>query len=228
MENEPKNGGGNREEIPEVIEQYLEKTLGKAPNGKWGKLIGPATGEGYLSQLAYYKEETTPPQWHYVSSGFSEMMDDAYEGQPEPAEDFELTFRLLQKEGEKAPGQWPFRTFETFAANLMEANSTFVAYDYTEFESGGIDADEKNEFTGGVFVPDTELPTLKTAMRNISFLQFVPLTEKELDVFKKLGAQLEEKQDIEAYNKAAQEFVEKLKSATNPLLVTELDRKSIV
>ncbi len=95
-------------------------------------------------------------------------------------------------------------------------------------DDGHLDTDISSAFVGGLFVPDDRIPSLKTPKKNIAFLQFVPITKEELALVKKQAQILEEKQDIDAYNSAVKELIEKIKTATNPSLATDLARKSVI
>jgi hypothetical protein len=211
-------------EAGQLVQDHLREAYGRHPDGSFGKVIGPSMGQGYLEALDYFKEER---RWDYVSVGFSDLYGDA-EPEDQPSEDFELTFRILRAEDEKAPGQWPFRIFEEFAGNLAATNSMFSEYDFVELDNGVLDADIPNGFVGGVFIPDDKIAPLKTKKKNITFLQFVPVAKEELALVKEQARILEETQDIDSYNGAVKELIEKIKSATNPALATDLARKSVI
>lgn len=214
----------DKREIGQLVEDHVREAYGRHPDGSFRKVMGPAMGGGYLEALDYFKEEK---RWDYVSIGFSNLFGDA-EPEDQPSEDFELTFRLAGAEDEKAPGQWPFRTFEDFAGNLVTENSMFSAYDFVELEDAHLDADIPNAFAGGVFIPDDKIPPLKTPKKNVTFLQLIPITKEELALVKEQAKILEEKQEIDSYNAAIKALIEKVRSATNPALATDLARKSVV
>jgi hypothetical protein len=187
----------------------------KEPDGHWGTIIPYSLGgEDPLHGVSAYKSNGIESFYHYISYGFSELFyDEKAFGQEYSKFGFELTFRLKPfKEDEENP-IWVVSLMQNLAKYVFSSGKYFDDYHYIP-ANGPIRLECDTEIQGLVFVTDSQLGEIETVHGKVKFLQMVGITQKEYDLI--------QEQKLDRF-----ELVEKLKE-NNPLLITDLERKSIV
>jgi hypothetical protein len=201
----------------EAIDTHLGKIYPKIePDESWGTAL-PAfmTGKDFLEACVAYKNDSSDGlHYHFVSYGFSELFynEDAV-GQEYSKFGFELTFRLKPHNEDIKSQAWVFSLMQNLSNYVFESGNYFDDYHYIPTNSP-IRLDTQTQLRALVFVTDSQLGEIETVHGKVKFLQMVGITQKEYDLIK------EGKLD-------RFELVEKLKF-NNPLLITDLERKSIV
>ena len=200
-----------------AIDDQLAKIYpDKEPDRHWGTFLPMMLGgEDPLDGISVYKNYSGHEfHLHYISYGFSELYyDEKSCGQEYSKFGFELTFRLKPfKEDDEFP-VWVASLMQNLAKYIFQTGNYFDDYHYVPTNSP-IRLDTDTELRAIVFITDPQLGEIETPHGKVKFLQMVGITQREYDLIR------EEKLD-------RFELVEKLKE-NNPLLITDLERKSIV
>lgn len=154
---------------------------------------------------------------HFISYGMSELYyNEEAAGGEFSKWGFELTFRLKpfkEDEVDEDPF-WVIEVMNNLARYVYESGNWFDEYDYIP-ANGPIRTETKEpvDIVGLAFVLDPELGKIKTPNGEVSFLQMVGLTSKELATLEKTPKREEVKKLMEELRKE------------NPLLITDLLRK---
>ena len=168
-------------------------------------------GPDPLDGLSAYKRLEPVPHWHIVSYGLSEL----YEKESDDAETsgygFELTFRPTCDPAEEEPPMWALSFLQNLARYVFQTGNVFRNGDWMP-ANGPISRDHDTALHSVAFTADPELPAITTPFGRVEFRQVVGLTDDELR-----AARL--------WNTAS--LLEALRPHL-PLLVTELDRGSLV
>jgi len=182
------------------------------PDGHWGTAISYMLGgEDPLHGVSAYRNDS---HYHYVSYGFSELFyDEEAFGQEYSKFGFELTFRLKPfREDEENP-VWPVVLMQNIARYVFQTGNYFDDYHYMP-ANGPIRLDTDTDIQALVFVTDSELGEIDTLHGKVKFLQIVGITQREYDLIRE--------QKLDRF-----ELIDGLRK-NNPLLITDLERKSIV
>lgn len=209
----------------EAIDNHLQKTY---PNMNFRHY--PVANEGEtnfsdsqaLEGVSIFDVDSPQKHRHLVSYGLSELYYNpkAY-GQDFSKWGFELSFRLTPYEHDEDDKNttfgdpvWAVDVLHNLAKFVYETKQWFVPKQFLP-ANGPIRMDTDTDLTGFIFVEDPVLKTIKTLHGDVQFIQVVGITEKELQM---LIAQpnMENMED----------FILKL-SKENPLLITDLNRKSL-
>ncbi|KAM7541255.1 hypothetical protein Aperf_G00000036242 [Anoplocephala perfoliata] len=81
-------------------------------------------------------EARSPPHWHYVTNGLSDLYGDARLHNCSTSADgpsgfgFELTFRLRREPGEKSPPTWPAHLLQSLARYVFRSQAQFLPGDH--------------------------------------------------------------------------------------------------
>jgi suppressor of fused-like protein len=170
---------------------------------------------------AYLIDE--PRHWHLVTFGLSEL----YEKQSADAEvsgwGFELTFRLARDHdhargaardtdgGGECP-TWPVQFLQTLARYVFNTGAVFDEGHHIAM-GGPITTSGSPALTGLVFTKDPRLPQLRTPNGSVKFIQAICVTREELNWVGHRGVE---------------EFIDLYAARNNPLLVSDMDRQSVV
>ena len=147
---------------------------------------------------------------HLISYGMSELY-----YAPEKAESefsgwgFEFTFRVKSAEGEEQP-KWAISPMNNLARYVFQSGNWFEEYHYIP-ANGPIRLEYPTDIIGIVFITDPELGTITTPHGQLTFLQMVGITASEL---KRITENPDEIETLIADMRVS-----------NPLLITDLDRK---
>jgi suppressor of fused len=174
---------------------------------KWS-LGGPDPLDGIS---AWKRTEGGSCHWHIVTYGLTELYQ---KESPDPGVSgygFELTFRLGCAPDADEPPIWAMNFLQNLARYVFQTGNGFGAGHHMPL-NGPIALGHETEITAILFAADPELPPTKGPFGSFEFLQVVGITEDELEA-------------VQAWNSTP--FTELLR-AHNPLLVTDLGRKSML
>jgi hypothetical protein len=172
---------------------------------KWG-----SGGSDPLDQVSIFLNPGPPEHWHYVSYGLTELDKKETEFPQLSGYGIELTFRLPRQPEEQAP-TWPIAFMQNVARYVFETGNVFDEGHRLPLNSP-ILSGSGTLLSGAVFLLDPELGQAESDNGRYSFLQIIGTTGDELDA-------------CEAWD--TQKFIGLL-ARRNPLLVTLLDRRSVL
>jgi len=168
-------------------------------------------GEDPLDGISVYESNEQEPHYHFVSYGFSELYYDEEKAGGEFSKfGFELTFRLKKENNDQF--HWAMNLMQNLAKYVFKSGKWFEEFHFIP-ANGPIKLESATDITALAFVLDPELGKIETPHGEVSFLQMVGLTTSEYEQLK-LNPKLAE----------TEKLMEKLKE-TNPLLITDLNRK---
>jgi hypothetical protein len=147
--------------------------------------------------------------YHYVTYGFSELYEKETDDKEVSGYGYELTFRLKYDQPTETYPVWPINLLQNIAKVVFEKGLVFSPYQ--TLSSGPIRIDPLTSITGILFILDPTLGEIKTPNGKVKFLQIVGLTSDEYEGI---------------INKTIdrREFI-KLQEVTNPLVITDVERK---
>jgi hypothetical protein len=200
-----------------AIDQILAQLYpNREPDAYFRPILPAVAGGGEpLDGISLYRSFSgDSDHLHYISYGFSELYyNEEGFGQEFSKFGFELTFRLKPfKDDAEFPG-WPSSLMQNLAKYVFQTGNYFDDYHSIPTNSP-IRLESDTELRAIVFVTDSQLGEIDTVHGKVKFLQMVGITQREFDLIK--DGKLDRL-----------ELVEKLKE-NNPLLITDLERKSIV
>ncbi|MFN0292600.1 suppressor of fused domain protein [Pedobacter helvus] len=194
------------------IDAELEKIYPNQEPKHFGTLIKYMLGgEDPLDGISVYESNAQEPHYHMVSYGFSELYYDEEKAGGEFSKfGFELTFRLKKENNENF--HWAMNLMQNLAKYVFKSGKWFEEFHFIP-ANGPIKLESDTDITALAFVLDPELKKIDTPHGEVSFLQMVGLTTSEYEQLKQNPKLVE-----------TEKLIEKLK-ATNPLLITDLNRK---
>ncbi len=172
-------------------------------------------GKDPIDGTSIYDSEKQEFHRHLISYGMSELY---YNEQAVGGEfskwGFEFTFRLKPFDEDEDDPLWVIEVMNNLARYVYESQNWFEEYHFIP-ANGPIRTETKKpvDIVGLIFVTDPELGKIKTPHGEVTFLQMVGITSKELE-------RLKANPKIEEVKKLADEM-----RKTNPLLITDLTRK---
>ena len=168
-------------------------------------------GEDPLWATKIYKSDKEPQHLHYLTLGFTNLFYD-----PEFAKDevngfgFELTFRYIPTVDEIAEPIWPMNFLGNISKYVFSSKKAFDKGHYMS-ANGPLCTGADTEVTAFAFCLDPELGEIETPHGSMKFLQVFGLTGQEY-------------QDIRDKKYSVAELLDRHR-LTNPLLITDLNRK---
>ena len=193
----------------------IEAHLNRLYKGAAGYILedvkkDPAQAGNPLEDILIFKHQTDPVHWHYITFGLTELYDKETQFEDISGFGFELTFRLLANPKDKQPPSWAKHFLQNIARYVFESGEGFD--DYHFMDAGGVICqDEPTDLTAIAFITDAELSEISTSNGKVKFLQVIGITQEEM-------------KEVEGEN--YMEFFNRLQKG-NPLLITDLKRKSI-
>lgn len=159
---------------------------------------------------AYRQQGGAQPHWHFVTFGLSELFEKVSEDAGRSGYGFELTLRVASDDADFPP-VWPVGLLQSLAGYILQTGHPFAA-GHTFNLQGPITDAAPTELTGLVFTPDRSVKTTSSPNGSVAFLQMVGLTEDERAAAKAWST----------------DGLLELLGARDPLLVTALDRPSLL
>ena len=195
----------------------IDVTLNAVYNGlepmHWGTITkfmegGPDPLDGVS---AYPSSAGGVDHLHFCSYGFTALYyDEEALGEEHSGFGFELTFRLKSMLSPEKEPVWVVDLMQNIARYIFESGKWFEPYHCLP-TNGPIYVDTDTDIVGVIFIADPELPAQSSPHGQVEFLQMFGVTESELET-------------VMSGAKSAEEFIAEHKK-TNPLLVTDLERK---
>ncbi len=150
---------------------------------------------------------------HIISYGMSELYYSPDKAGSEFSKwGFEFTFRIVPFAGDKADPLWAVAVMNNLARYVFSSGRWFEEYEFIP-ANGPIRLETDTDIVGLVFVADPQLGKINTPHGELTFLQMVGLSTKELK-------RLQKDPTIENVKKLIDEM-----RVNNPLLITDLNRR---
>jgi hypothetical protein len=190
-----------------VEELYSEQTN---PAHFAPPLHPPFTEDGMLYGIGAYRADK-PRHWHMVTYGFSELYEKESDDPDVSGWGFELTFRLARGAKEKQPPSWALNFLMNLGRYVRRSRNPFGDGHRMDL-NGPIALGTAIAIRAIAFTLDPQLSAIVTPNGRLEFLQVVGITLDELN----------------AATDWTTDGVFDLLRKTNPLLITELSRRSIL
>lgn len=173
-----------------------------------------AGGQDPLDGISIYDSEQQAFHRHIVSYGMSEL----YYNEEKAGGDFskwgfEFTMRVVPFEEDGGDPMWATAVMNNLARYVFNSGNWFEENQFVP-ANGPIRLDTDTDIVGLVFALDPELGRIETPHGEVSFLQMVGITSKELE-------RLQANPSTDEVARLIAELKE-----TNPMLLTDLTRKS--
>ncbi|MVT12372.1 suppressor of fused domain protein [Chitinophaga tropicalis] len=198
-----------------AIDKQLETIYGKQePRHYAPPLHFIVGGEDPIDGISIYDSNKQEFHRHMVSYGMSELYyNEEKVGDEFSKWGFEFTFRLKPFEGDEGDPLWASQVMNNLARYVFNSKRWFEPYHFIP-ANGPIRLETATDITGVAFVPDPELGVINTPHGEVTFLQMVGLTSREVERLLANPKTTEVEKLIDEMRK------------TNPLLITDLDRLS--
>ncbi|HZE99891.1 MAG TPA: suppressor of fused domain protein [Planctomycetota bacterium] len=167
-------------------------------------------GPDPLRGLSAYRR-ADPEHWHFVSYGFTELFAKESPDKETSGFGFELTFRLARPKDEDKPPAWALNFLQNLGRYVFQTGNAFGVGHHMSL-NGPIAQGSPTEIRAIAFAADSELGEFSSGNGRARFLQVVGLTEDELAL---------------AMDWNAESLLKEMRGA-NPLLLTDLGRKSVL
>ena len=198
------------------IDTALEELYQKSEPRHYGPLCGlhyAAGGTDPIDGASIYDSENQEAHRHIVSYGMSELYYNPEKAGGEfSAWGFEFTFRIKPFEGDENDPLWAVQIMNNLARYVLKSGRWFEENQFIP-ANGPIRLNTDTDIVGIVFTIDPELGKIDTPHGEVTFIQMVGITSKELEKLQESPSQ-----------ENVQCLIEEMKK-TNPLLITDLSRK---
>jgi hypothetical protein len=195
-----------------AIDAALQRVYGNVEPAHFGTCISYSLGgPDPLDGISAYKSDEVAPHWHFVSYGLSELYTKESQDSGISGYGFEFTFRLLRADDETEPPMWALNFLQNLARYVFHTGKVF-APGHRIPANGPIAQGQETEIHAATFVEDPQLGTIDTPHGRLQFLQIVGITNNELQFMQQNGS----------------DEVLKLLAEVSPLLITDLNRKSVM
>ncbi|HET7831035.1 MAG TPA: suppressor of fused domain protein [Candidatus Limnocylindrales bacterium] len=195
----------------DAIDAALAPVYGDQEPKHYGTIIKFALGgPDPLDGVSVYENPGPPAHWHYVGYGLSELYTKESEDPELSGWGIELTFRLVRG-SDREPPTWPISLMQNLARYVFETGAVLWPNHHMD-ANGPIAQESKTALHALLCARDPELGEISTPHGRLTFVQLIGITLDELAA-------------VKAWNSAA--FLG-LWRERNPLLVTDLDRSSLL
>jgi len=199
-----------------AIDKALENIYGDTEPKHYGPLCGihfSVGGTDPIDGASIYDSNHQETHKHLVSYGMSELYYDEDKSEEEFSKwGFEFTFRLKPFKEDKDEPTWAIQIMNNLARYVFSSGKWFEENHFIP-ANGPIRLNTETKIVGFVFAVDPELGKIETPHGEVAFLQLVGITEDEVERLK-----------ANPTTTAVEELIKELKE-TNPLLITDLERK---
>jgi len=164
-----------------AIDEALATVYGAREPLHFGTIIKHALGgpDPLDGTSAYARDDTSPPHFHFVTYGQTELYEKETDDAAVSGYGFELTFRLARAAGEDQPPMWALNFLQNLARYVFKTGNLFEAGHYVDL-NGPIALERATDIRAIGFALDPELPARDTPNGRMEFLQVVGLTLDEL------------------------------------------------
>jgi suppressor of fused len=196
----------------DAIDAALQGVYGDQTPLHYGTVLKYAVGgSDPVDGISIYKNLSPSPHWHSVTYGFSELYAKESEDPEWSGFGFELTFRLACSADESEPPAWPMNLLQNLARYVFRTGNPFDPGHHMN-ANGPIALGTGTELAALLFCLDPQLGEINTPHGRLKFVQVVGITLDELDLVQEWSS----------------EGLLQVLSADNPLLITDLERKSLL
>ncbi len=196
----------------QAIDKVLDQVYGNQEPFHYGTLkpyqLG---GPDPLDGISAYKSDEAPPHWHFITYGMSELYTKESDNPDLSGFGIEFTFRLVRAAKEEKPPTWGLNFLQNLARYVYQTGNVFDVGHRMDI-NGPIALEHKTDIHAIAFIQDPQLGAVETPHGYLKFLQIVGITSAELKTMQQW---------------TTADFLAIL-SADNPLLVTDLARKSLL
>ena len=195
-----------------AIDKALQQVYGEQEPFHYGtikpyQLGGPDPLDG----ISVYKSDVAPVHWHFISYGMSELYTKESDNPDLSGFGIEFSFRLVRAAAEEKPPMWVMNFMQNLARYVYQTGNVFDVGHRMDAH-GPIALEHETEIRAIAFTQDPQLGAIETPHGYLRFLQIVGITCDELKTMQQW---------------TTDDFLTVL-SADNPLLVTDLARKSLL
>jgi hypothetical protein len=170
-------------------------------------------GNDPIDGSSIYDNEEQRLHRHIISYGMSELYYSPEKAGGEFSKwGFEFTFRIVPFADDKADPLWAVAVMNNLARYVFSSGRWFEEYEFIP-ANGPIRLETDTDIVGLAFVADPQLGKISTPHGELTFLQMVGLTTKELQ-------RLQDDPTIENVKKLIDDM-----RVHNPLLITDLNRR---
>ncbi|WP_392469272.1 suppressor of fused domain protein [Sphingobacterium cellulitidis] len=198
------------------IDEQLDRVYSGIEPRHYGPLCGlhfAAGGTDPIDGISVYDNQVSPAHLHLVTYGMSELYFNPESAGKEFSKwGFEFTFRLVPYSGDEGDPGWVMQVFNNLARYVYQSGRWFEENQFIPAK-GPIRLNTETDIVGFATTLDPQLGRISTPHGEVSFIQLVGITQKELDYLMN-----------EASTDKVAKFIEEMKES-NPLLVTDLNRK---
>jgi hypothetical protein len=208
--------GGRDDSAPgwDAIDGALKQVYGDQEPKHWGTAIkhmlgGPDPIDGIS---AYQCRDGGIDHLHFCTYGFSSLYyDEETAGGDFSGYGFELTFRLASPLPPPEEPNWALNLIQNIARYVFKSNRCFEPYQYIP-AGGPIRGESDTDLVGLAFLADPILPPIDTPHGQVDFVQMFGITSEELE-------------SLKSKTRSCEDLIEQHRK-TNPLLITDLSRRS--
>lgn len=199
-----------------AIDKALDKIYAKEEGRHYGPLCGihfMAGGNDPIDGVTIYDAEKPSPHKHIVSYGMSQLYYDEESAGAEFSKwGFEFTMRIAPFEEDETDPLWAVGLMNNLARYVYQSGRWFEENQFIP-ANGPIRLNTKTNITGLICILDPDLGKISTPNGEVSFIQLVGITIKELEFLQQNPNQQSVKQLADELRK------------DNPKLITDLNRK---
>jgi hypothetical protein len=200
----------------QCIDATLEKVYNEMQPRHYGPLCGVHFGAGGTDPIdgaSIYDSNNQEFHRHIISYGMSALYyDEEKVGGEFSKWGFEFTLRLKPFSEDKDDPLWAVQVMNNLARYVHKSGRWFEENQYIP-ANGPIRLNTDTQIVGFAITLDPELGKMDTPHGEVAFLQFVGITQKELDRLKANSSTIE-----------VEKLLNELKK-DNPLLITDLNRE---
>lgn len=161
----------------EVIRAKFDSLYGQETK-HWGTVMRYSDGgPDPLDGVSAYRSKS-PPFWHYVTFGFSELNEKKSKNAEQSGWGFELSFRLKRPSAETEPPMWPVMMLQNLARYVFGEKTPFDDEHYIAW-GRPITSWAKTELEATVFITDPVLGQIDTPNGKLKFLSAIGITADE-------------------------------------------------
>ncbi len=195
----------------DAIDGALAPIYGDQEPKHYGTILKFALGgPDPLDGVSIYEHPGPPAHWHYVSYGMSELYEKQSDDPERSGWGVELTFRLDRDGSPEAP-VWPISLMQNLARYVYESGNVLLPNHHMN-ANGPIAQESATALEAVLCAADSELGEIATPNGRVTFVQLIGIT-------------LDELASIKAWSSSGWLA---LWQEANPLLVTDLDRASLL
>jgi hypothetical protein len=196
----------------DAIDAALRSIYGQQEPLHFGTLVRFALGgPDPLDGISAYVNLQPLPHWHLISYGLSELYTKSSEDAEMSGFGYEFSMRVARDANEERPPVWAMNLMQNLA-RLPAVHGSYFDEWHTIDCNGPICLGADTKLTAVAFTLDPQLGKIQTPHGRLKFLQIVGLTGDELSA-------------KNAWN--SQKLLE-LMAESNPLLITDLKRPSML